>query len=207
MVTIDQVENAYQPGADQVDDPWDLLTLIRRELPDEFSGWLASIPSSAWPDGRITIRVEDVRAGLLALFVESGTPMTEQALWWIDDVAVLADRYRAVAGTDVIDLRLEHTTHDACWKFHIDHVKVRLVTTYAGRGTELVPQDSREEARRLQRQYEGPLQRMSAGEVAIFRGGAEGVVHRSPPIAGTGENRSVLVLNIPSDISPPLWTP
>lgn len=202
-----QVESERPLGTDQVDDSRDLLTLIHRDLPEEFSTWLTSIPPSVWPDGRMTVRAEDVRAGVLDLFVECGTPVTEQALWWIEDVAELADRYRAISGTSVIDLRLEHTTHDACWKFHVDHVKVRLVTTYAGWGTELVPRDSREEARRQQRQYDGPLQRMSAGEIAIFRGGAEGVVHRSPPIAGTGEDRSVLVLNIPSDISPPLWTP
>jgi len=148
-----------------------------------------------------------VRGGLTALFAACGTPPGAPADWWIEDVADLAERFAGLAGEDVVDVRLERISTDACWKFHIDNVAIRLVTTYQGPGTEIVPDARREEARSLQRDYAGPLDRLTAGDVAIFRGGQGGTVHRSPPIAEAGVDRSVLCLNVPSLTSPPLWRP
>jgi len=51
---------------------------------------------------------------------------------------------------------------------------------------------------------------LPAFAVALFKGeqAAEGtgVLHRSPPIAGTGMTRLVLCVDGPSAASPPLWT-
>jgi hypothetical protein len=63
---------------------------------------------------------------------------------------------------------------------------------------------------REQRSYHGPIQELAEGTVAVFKGRYAdregGVVHRSPPIRGSGITRLVLTLNLPSAASPPLWS-
>jgi hypothetical protein len=206
-MTVIRLADSFTPSGGEKAAAREKLTLIQRELPNGFSHWLGRLSPSVWPDSRFTVRIRDIRAGLFELFKECKTPLDEQAQWWIDDVAALSAQYASASGEDIVDVRLERIVRDACWKFHVDNVEVRLVTTYYGPGTELVPNEFGQDARMLQRDYDGPLLQMKAGEVAIFRGGGSGVVHRSPPIAGTGENRSVLILNTPSDSSPPRWSP
>jgi hypothetical protein len=65
-------------------------------------------------------------------------------------------------------------------------------------------------ALREQRDYRGPMEELPRFAVALFKGSRadrpeDGIVHRSPPIAGTGQCRLVLYLNERSEISPPLW--
>ena len=47
---------------------------------------------------------------------------------------------------------------------------------------------------------------MPSHSIAVFKGtedaSGRGVVHRSPPIEGTGQTRLVLTLNMPSEASP-----
>lgn len=112
------------------------------------------------------------------------------------DITALASRFAHVMGIDAVDLRLDRITTNACRKFHADYVKARLITTYAGSGTqwlsEAVPPGSEPSDLRNIRQ-------LRAGDVAIFRGWnwseASAAIHRSPPIEGTGEERLVLVIN------------
>jgi hypothetical protein len=125
------------------------------------------------------------------------------------DIIDLGRRFADLFGLEAVDLRLEALAHDACWKFHRDHVPARLVTTYGGPGTEWVVPAFGARAVEEQKDYNGPLERLSAGDVAIFRGCQpghdHGIVHRSPPVAGTGVTRLFLCLNLPSPASPPLW--
>jgi len=85
--------------------------------------------------------------------------------------------------------------HDAgveapmCPRWHVDRVELRLVTTYLGPGSELVPSSS---VRRERLGTEDPLRPGAAivsartGEVVLMKGEAwdgnlgRGVVHRSP---------------------------
>src|SRR5690606_36891561 len=115
-----------------------------------------------------------------------------------------------VSGRRHVDIRLETVTTDACRKFHYDEVPLRLVVTYRGPGTQFVPDGHYEEAVTRQTGYDGPMHDLPRFTAAIFKGSqAErgGVLHRSPPIAGTGETRLLLCLNVPTLVSPPLWQP
>lgn len=183
------------------------LDRMARALPAAFTAWLEALPPERWPDGRFLAHGRDIRAGVLALFAECETRADPPALWWADDVAALAARFAAITGEDLVDIRLEHVTDDACARFHIDNVPIRLITTYLGPGTEIVPAAFGAQARALQRAYRGPIERLAAGDIALFRGGPDGVVHRSPPIAGGGRRRALLCLNTRSIVSPALWRP
>jgi hypothetical protein len=86
-------------------------------------------------------------------------------------------------------LRLERVTGDACKRWHADYVSVRLICTYRGAATRWIEQP-------------GDRQRaLATGTVGLFKGrvlaGDDAIVHRSPPILGTGEDRLLLVLDGP----------
>lgn len=112
----------------------------------------------------------------------------------IADAAMLAGRYAAATGIDRLDLRLDRVTDNGCSRFHSDYVGIRLVTTYAGRGTQWLAQGDDAAA--------SPFE-LAPGDVGLFKGrllaGDTAIVHRSPPIAGGGEDRLLLVI----DAAPP----
>jgi len=108
------------------------------------------------------------------------------------DIDDLVRHFAALTGKPTVRLRLEAVAGDACRKFHADYTDLRLVVTYAGPGTDIrrTPAD------------DAPIHRIGAGDVALFKGklfpGAPPVLlHRSPPIEGTGNRRVVLVLDTP----------
>jgi hypothetical protein len=106
------------------------------------------------------------------------------------DVAALASRFADTMSVDGVRVRLEVVTTNACKRWHLDYTDVRLVTTYAGTGTE------------YRENEDAPAERLPAGAVALFKGRLYGeghatVLHRSPPIEGTGERRLVLVIDTP----------
>lgn len=120
------------------------------------------------------------------------------ALWpaLIADAAILAQHFCAVLALARLELRLEVVTSDSCRKFHADYVRARLITTYAGPGTDWV--DSADAERLARGAAPVAINRMKASDVGIFKGklaSQHPAIHRSPPISDTGEQRLLLVLN------------
>ena len=108
-------------------------------------------------------------------------------------VTDLARRFAALMQCETVRLRLEGVTGNACRKVHADYTDLRLICTLAGPGTDYTPGDD----------PDGPLQRIPAGSVALFKGhefgpGHKPCLHRSPPIEGSGERRLVLVIDTPA---------
>ena len=147
--------------------------------------------------------------GGTALWTKSGMPPGDMRDLLVVDVDDLVSAFAGIARSDLVDVRLERVSHDSCWKFHRDFVEARLLTTYRGPGTEWVQPTHAERALRAQRRFKGPLEQISGNDVALFKGNrggpGSGIVHRSPPIAGTGCTRLLLALNKPSTASPEPW--
>ena len=105
----------------------------------------------------------------------------------ISDITELAFAFSQITESKRVDLRLEHIKNDACWRFHIDYVEVRLLTTYLGATTEWVQPAYANQAIKQQRKFSGPLEHLDINDVAIFKGKSSsqtnGIVHRSPPLA------------------------
>jgi hypothetical protein len=90
------------------------------------------------------------------------------------DIAALAQIFATVAGVGAVRLRLESLNDDACRLFHVDAVRLRLLCTYAGAGTQW-------------RDVQGRVHRMARLQVGVFKGSrhparAAGILHRSPPV-------------------------
>lgn len=112
------------------------------------------------------------------------------------DVTGLAERFARLMGVSAIRVRLEGICSNACKRVHADYTDVRLITTYAGPGTDYLPHGAEVS--------EALLLRMNAGDIGLFKGrifseGHAPCFHRSPPVEETGEKRLVLVIDTPLD--------
>ncbi|GLK65062.1 DUF1826 domain-containing protein [Paracoccus kondratievae] len=165
----------------------------RRSLSPGFARWVDEIPLEQLPALRSVVELRSVESAVHTACDISGLPRGEMRDLFASDIAALALVFAQVAASPVLHLRLEAVTTDACRRYHIDRMPSRLVCSYRGPGTQFAREDA-----------EGniiPVTRMKSGEVAIMRGtlwpGEEvtRLLHRSPPIKGTGQARLFLALD------------
>ncbi|MEM1313420.1 MAG: DUF1826 domain-containing protein [Pseudomonadota bacterium] len=167
-----------------------------RALPAEVSAWLDALPAERLPNGRLKTLPSEARAAAAELFDAAGAPDDACRVWLIEDVAALADRFARLMGAERLLLRLQVVTSNACRKFHVDAVTARLICTYRGTGTQVGTSPD------LANRADPPqIVTVPSGAPLILRGTlwpetpASALLHRSPPIEGTGETRLLLVLD------------
>lgn len=198
-VTVRVVESSDDAVLHRVAENDVALAIWHRPQTAGLAAWLDSLPAERLPEGHFIGPAACVPARLAALcdLVELADSPWRRAL--IDDIAGLARCFAARAGSPDVDLRLEAITHDACWRFHRDHVGYRLNATYRGPGTQWPPLEHAARALKAQRRYRGPLNEFPRFAAGLFKGvvraGTEAIVHRSPPVAGSGQTRLFLCLN------------
>jgi len=133
--------------------------------------------------------LHDVKA-----LLETSLPWHKSKYPFIGDVSMVADMFACLFGLKTIGLRLNVLNKTMCPRFHTDQVPCRLITTYAGKGTEWL--DNSDET--LPRK--DTIKTLLAGEVALFKGKAwednhdSGAVHRSPTLQ-PDESRVLLTLD------------
>ncbi len=186
------------------------LVIWQRVAPDRLTAWLDSLDASQLPHLRVLVQPSDLPRALEPLLDDCGMPAGGMRDMLLSDIHDLVSIFACITQNDLVDVRLERVSDDACWKFHRDCVEARLLTTYRGPATEWVHPRFADRALREQTEYSGPLERLRVHDVAMFKGscaqGADsGIVHRSPPIAGTGQTRLLLCLNERSSVSPEPW--
>lgn len=175
------------------------MAIWRRQPPPGLADWLDALPAERLPEGRFIGPAACVPARLATLCDLVGLDDGPQRRLLIGDISRLARAFARLIGSSDVDLRLEAVDHDSCWRFHRDYVGYRLNATYRGPGTQWPPPTDAARASRAQRRYRGPLNEMPQFDVGVFKGtrlaGEAAVVHRSPPIAGSGQTRLFLCLN------------
>lgn len=130
-------------------------------------------------------------------------PQHEMRAWFIDDVATLVDMFCCLFDLDQIGLRLLVLDKVMCPRFHADKVPCRLVTTYAGKGTEWLDVHGADRLALMTgneyRVEQHVIQSLDKGDVALLKGdgweGNEGggMIHRSP---SPNENESRVLLTL-----------
>lgn len=198
-------------------DDADILDMIREEGTN-LAIWERrigpSLPDSRrWPtidDIGLTTPVCAVDAALRTALAAADYPSACVAAL-ADDIGLLATSVARITGCDAVSIRLEIVETDACRRFHADHVTVRLITTYAGRGTQWLSDADAAALRRGVDLADLHIRSLAPGDVALFKGlgwapdGA--IVHRSPPIAASGEQRLVLVIDPAPSGKQPMASP
>ena len=123
---------------------------------------------------------------------------------FIADVSWLVSAFACLLGVQRIGLRLRALDKAMCPRFHVDHVPVRLITTYSGIGSQWLREgvmDRRQLGKPEAEPVEDSLiEQVACGDVALFKGekwhGNEGfgLIHRSPQLA-SAERRLILTLD------------
>ena len=115
---------------------------------------------------------------------------------WIKDMANLCTLFCIIEKSSFISFCV--SSHRGCRRYHIDNVPLRLLVTYAGQGTEWLPDEFADKiAYKNGEPNENIIKDISAkqfiGEwdVAVFKGGPEGLLHRTPDSAL--KNNSILM--------------
>lgn len=167
-----------------------------RNVPNGYSDWVDAIDPDHLPFARVIIHPTEIRATLQDIIEESGLSDHPCLDWLKDDIAGIADRFVAMMKTPWLRLRLDVIDSNACRKFHQDRVTARLICSYRGTGTQLTIEGADEGT---------VLATLPTGVPVLTRGSLwpattdQKLLHRSPPIEGTGETRLVLVLDPVSD--------
>ncbi|WP_310190629.1 DUF1826 domain-containing protein [Pseudomonas hunanensis] len=175
------------------------LAVWQRRLPaqvEDFSTVLASL-GQLLSDERIIDVDEDAPVELPGLLAEAADLHGYEA--FVADVCWLVAAFTCLVGARRIGLRLRVLDGAMCPRFHVDKVTLRLLTTFAGVGSEWLREAEcdRADLQRMKPDVD-KIQRLSTGDVAILKGerwteGA-GVIHRSPMTAA-GERRLLLSLD------------
>lgn len=170
-------------------DPEVQLALWQRQRPASLE-WLDALDWDGIDDIDIGIDGPDYRASVCRLLCDAGYPQSPDGDALIDDIARLAWCFGRMMGCERLRLRLEVVETDACRKFHMDYVTARLLMPLVGPGTQWI--DVRDGG-------DAPFRQLDLGHVGIFKGRlaveAPAILHRSPPVAASGETRLLLALN------------
>lgn len=169
----------------------------RRNMPADVQSWLEGLAENLLPNGRIILSKDAVAAAVRNLCDMSGLPNVDHRDWLETDISEMAQMFAELMETQYLRLRLDKIQTNACRRFHMDAITARLICTYRGTGTQYGMSTDGEEPQRV---FTVPT-----GAPILLKGSlwptepASGLLHRSPPIEGTGETRLVLVLDPISD--------
>ncbi len=184
---------ASPEGLSAIREPGCAAAIWQRRSSPGFQTWIDGLAPEQLPRARMILPPTAVRAATQEICEASGTPDGPEREELVDDVAALADIFAELMGARWLRLRLDVITTNACRRFHIDTVTARLVCTYRGTGTQYGNSiDGAEPDRIFTVPTASPI--LLRGTLWPERP-ASGLRHRSPPIEGTGETRSVLVLD------------
>ena len=110
---------------------------------------------------------------------------------WLEDMAEVCKTFCVLEKIEAVSFHLG--TQRACRRYHIDNVPKRMLVTYAGKGTEWLPDEAADREAFLsgepnEKIIKDPsaLQFINQWDVAVFRGGPEGILHRTPDAALNG---------------------
>lgn len=178
--------------------------------------WRRQLPAHIADFGRLLLSLNDPLAESLVLELPgddtepnlhglaSGFSDLEGYEGFIADVSWLVSAFACLLGAKRVGLRLRVLDKAMCPRFHVDHVPVRLITTYCGIGSQWLKEgvmDRRQLGNtEAEPQDDSLIEQIASGEVALLKGekwhGNEGfgLIHRSPQLA-SGERRLILTLD------------
>ncbi|MFJ4544756.1 DUF1826 domain-containing protein [Pseudomonas sp. NPDC088885] len=179
------------------------LAVWQRQLPlhiSDFAQLLLSLNEPLAESLCLELAKEDAEPDLTGL--ASGFRDLEGYEGFIADLKWLVSAFACLLGAKRIGLRLRVLDKAMCPRFHVDHVPVRLITTYAGVGSQWLKEGTmdRQQLGQANAEPQAQIQQLNSGDVALLKGekwhGNEGfgLIHRSPQLAA-GERRLILTLD------------
>ncbi|MGA4454694.1 DUF1826 domain-containing protein [Pseudomonas fortuita] len=163
------------------------LAVWRRRLPPQLEDFAELVVSLGQPlSDQWVMDVDEQQMPVMSDLLREAADLQGYEAF-VADVAWLVAAYTCLVGARQVGLRLRVLTGPMCPRFHVDNVPLRLLTTYAGPGSEwLREQESPRGELHTAQVPVNNIQKLHVGEVAVLKGekwqGNEGagLVHRSP---------------------------
>ena len=196
MTNVNHMKNADELAAFAQQDYQ--LSIAERKAPKEAASFFEDLVKTPFAaSGKIS------KEGAKQEIKQTLNPVISEALLrhpfydkWVADMAKISQLFCDTQGTDAIGFWLG--SERGCRRYHVDYVPMRLLVTYAGKGTEWLPDEAADrQAFKDGRPNDEILKDNTAQrflnpwDVAIFRGGPDGLLHRTPDAAL--KNPSVLM--------------
>ena len=176
----------------------DQLAIMNRSMPENASLFFTQLLKISFNiTGEIyketaTINIKDLLSDKLPKKIKNN--VFYQA--WIEDMANLCEMFCITEKSSYISFSI--SSHRGCRRYHIDNVPLRLLVTYAGQGTEWLPDEfankrayaNGEPNERIIKDI-SKKQFVGEWDIALFKGGPEGLLHRTPDSALN--NNSILM--------------
>ena len=115
---------------------------------------------------------------------------------WINDMSDLCQTFCSIEKSKSVSFWI--SSQRGCRRYHVDNVPRRLLVTYAGQGTEWLPDEAvnrdaytNGEPNKNILKDTSAKQFINKWDVAIFKGGPKGLLHRTPDTALS--DRSILM--------------
>jgi hypothetical protein len=154
---------------------------------------------------------ETISTGIHSLVSGRCDPASASAL--ADEIWALVGLFCSIADTNHARVRLERIEDDGCMLFHADTLRLRMLCTYAGPGTEWLDSDnarydqlglrgrSIEETNRAIVVDEAKIRHLAPWHVAVFSGRLREdtlpLIHRSAPVRSEKDHRIRLCIDLP----------
>ena len=181
-----------------IQDPECAAVLCQAKISSHVLVWLTALNSTCLPKARIILRPDRVQSALVQICDISQMQVCLESGAFIAHVQQLSDAFTHIMKAPYVRLRFDVISHNACSRFHIDVMTARLICTYRGTGTQYGLANA---ARAPETVHTVPT-----GAAMVLRGKRWppktkiNLMHRSPPIQGTGQTRLVLVLDPITDL-------
>ena len=176
----------------------DQLAIMNRSMPENASLFFKELLKISFNiTGEIyketaTINIKDLLSDKLPKKIKNNVFYQP----WIEDMANLCEMFCISEKSSYISFSI--SSHRGCRRYHIDNVPLRLLVTYAGQGTEWLPDEfvnkrayaNGEPNERIIKDI-SKKQFVGEWDIALFKGGPEGLLHRTPDSALN--NNSILM--------------
>lgn len=181
------------------------IAIWQRQLPAHIVDFSAGLLSLGEPLAEaFSLEMADEKSVPNLIGLASGFSDVQGYEGFIADVSWLVSAYACLLGAKRVGLRLRALDKAMCPRFHVDHVPARLITTYAGQGSQWLAEGVMARHQLGQAQAEPThaalIEQLNTGDVALLKGekwqGNEGagLIHRSPALQA-GERRLILTLD------------
>lgn len=184
LQNVDDLPNAFQKEHH--------MAILERETPNAANNFFKQLTQK--PFGIFGNVSKDNAKNDIKKVIESSIPKNLQAdsfyQSWVLDMAKVCQVFCLTYQTEAIGFWLG--SERGCRRYHLDNVKMRLLVTYFGKGTEwLLDEGADREAYKNGAPNnkividKKAIRYVSDWDIAVFRGGPDGVLHRTPDEALT----------------------
>ena len=168
----------------------DQLAIMNRSMPENASLFFKQLLKISFNiTGEIyketaTINIKDLLSNKLPKKIKNNVFYQP----WIEDMANLCEMFCITEKSSYISFSI--SSHRGCRRYHIDNVPLRLLVTYAGQGTEWLPDEFANKRAYANGEPNEKIikdiskkQFVGEWDIALFKGGPEGLLHRTPDSA------------------------